>query len=124
MIRAKIAKILSEDEFVINKGDIDDVERGMIFVVKDDRLDDIVDPDTGESLGSIDRPRLSIRITKVGERAALGKRYERHSAWGAISASIGSYRPAGILSLIETEDRVEVGDLAIYDGDRATMFSE
>lgn len=119
MIRAKIAKVLSEDEYVINKGEADGVTPGMIFDVRDDRLDDIVDPDTGESLGSIDRPRLSIRITRVGDRAALGRRYERSSGW-SILGGVQAYRPRGILSALDIEDEVQVGDLALHEGEMAT----
>lgn len=116
MIQAKIAKVLSEDEFVINKGQFDGVERGMIFEVKDERLDDIIDPDTNESLGSIDRPIVSMRITRVGERAALGRRYERSGGWGIAGSGLDR-RPLGILTGRSEDEVVEVGDPAIWNGE-------
>lgn len=117
MISAKVAKVLSDNELVINKGEADGVETGMIFTIKDDRLDDIVDPDTGEDLGSIDRPKISIRIMRTGKRAALGRRYEDQGTWLSILSSMQS-RPRGILSNDLWGGEVEVGDPAVWEGQR------
>lgn len=119
MIRAKVAKIVSEDELVINKGEFDGVEPGMIFAVKDERLEDIVDPDTGEDLGSIDRPKIFIVMTRIGERAALGKRYEPSNLRSLLGGGFQAYRPRGILSSEDWDERVEIGDVAVWEGERA-----
>jgi hypothetical protein len=116
MITGKVAKIVSEDEVVINRGRSDGVEVGMVFAIKDDRLDDITDPDTGESLGSIDRPRMSIEIVRLGERAALGRRYDGSNL--NLMLRTLAPRPRGILWTDATIDDVEVGDAAVWEGER------
>lgn len=117
-ISAKVAKLISGDELVINKGKRDGVQVGMLFTIKDERLDNIVDPDTGESLGSIDRPKVVIRITRLGDRAALGRRHEESPTFSNLIAAM-QVRPQGILSGDSWSlDDVEVGDLAVWDGKR------
>jgi len=49
-IEGKVAKILDEYDLIINKGSADGVADGMRFVVFTE-VDDVADPDTGESLG-------------------------------------------------------------------------
>lgn len=120
MIRAKVAKVLSNDELVINKGEVDGVEVGMIFEVSDERLDEIIDPDTGESLGSIDMPRALIGIVRTGRRAAFGRRFEGAMLFGIGANSYRSARPRGILGQPEYEGEIQVGDLAVWDGKRTS----
>ena len=49
-IEGKIAKILDDFNVIVNKGRADGVAEGMHFVVYTE-VDDVPDPDTGESLG-------------------------------------------------------------------------
>jgi hypothetical protein len=76
-IEGSVAKILTARELVINRGSADGVERGMKFEVLDPKLEDITDPDTGESLGGIDRPKVVVEVTRVADRLAIARTY-RH----------------------------------------------
>jgi hypothetical protein len=74
-IEGRVAKILNARELVINRGSDDGVERGMRFEVLDPKLEDITDPSTGESLGGIDRPKVSVEVTRVAERLAIARTF-------------------------------------------------
>ena len=72
-IRGKVARLLNSREIVINVGSIDGVAVGMRFDVVGRA--DIRDPDTNEPLGSVDRPKVSVRITEVKERLSVASTY-------------------------------------------------
>lgn len=77
-IRGKVARILNSRELVINVGTKDGVSPEMFFDVLDPKGEDILDPDTGEILGSINRPKVRVKVTKVFERLSLASTYRRH----------------------------------------------
>jgi hypothetical protein len=109
-MKARVAKVLSSDEIVLNKGTFDGVDEGMVFRIRDERLDDIIDPETGESLGSIDSEKGWIRITRIGDRASLGVLFDPSS----VSARMGVMPYVrGILS--SRDDDIRVGDVADSD---------
>ena len=76
-IRAKVARVLNSREIVINVGSTNGVAVGMRFDVVDPKGEDIRDPDTDEVLGSIDRPKVRVRITKVKEKLSLAATQEK-----------------------------------------------
>jgi len=76
-LRGKVVKLLTSREVVINLGEKDGVKKGMIFAVLDPNGIDIVDPDTGESLGSIERVKVKLKITQVGERISVASTYRK-----------------------------------------------
>ncbi|WP_433535089.1 hypothetical protein ACQPZK_23690 [Micromonospora sp. CA-249363] len=73
MVSGLVAKIVTDDELVINIGSAQGVKEGMLFDVFDSRTQDIRDPKTGKVLGSVDRYQARIRITQVGEHVALAR---------------------------------------------------
>lgn len=73
MIEGRVAQILSDRELVINRGQEDGVEFGMEFKVLSDLSIEITDPETGASLGSIDRPKVQVRAVEVHEKFAVCK---------------------------------------------------
>ena len=70
-IRGKVARVLNSREIVINVGSENEVVVGMRFDVIDPRGEEIRDPDTNEVLGSIDRTKVRVRITKVKGKLSL-----------------------------------------------------
>ena len=74
-IRGKVAQILNSREIAINVGSTDGVVVGMYFDVIDPKGEDIKDPDTDEVLGSIDRPKVRVRVTRVKERLSVASTY-------------------------------------------------
>ena len=69
-IRGKVAKVLNAREVAINLGSEQGVRPGMYFDVVA-RYEDIVDPDTHESLGAVERPKTRVKITWVQEKLSL-----------------------------------------------------
>lgn len=75
LIRGKVARILNSREIAINIGSDDGVCLGMYFDVMDQNFEDIRDPDTRELLGSIERPKVRVRVTKVQQKLSLASTY-------------------------------------------------
>lgn len=76
-IRGKVARILTSREIAINVGSENGVAVGMRFEVMDTKGEHIKDPDTGETLGSIERPKVSVEISKVQERLSIASTYKK-----------------------------------------------
>jgi len=70
-IRGKVARILNSRELALNIGSKDGVQIGMEFDVLDPKGEQIRDPDTGEVLGSLDRPKVRVKIKSVQERLSV-----------------------------------------------------
>lgn len=75
MIEGKVARVLNAQELVINKGSDDGVEPGMRFDVLDKKGENISDPDTGEALGSVYRPKIKVEVVRVEPRLAVARTY-------------------------------------------------
>lgn len=89
-IRGKVARILNSRELAINVGTNDGVVAGMHFDVLDPKGEDITDPDTGEVLGSIDRPKVRVQVVKVYERLSVASTYKKHEVnVGGRGANLG-----------------------------------
>ena len=76
-IRGKVARILNSRDLVINVGSRDGVVVGMYFDVLDPKGEDIKDPDTGEVLGSVERPKIRVQVVKVQERLSVASTYKK-----------------------------------------------
>lgn len=76
-IRAKVARILNSREIVITAGASNGVLVGMFFDVMDPKGEDVTDPDTGEVLGSIERPKVRVQVTQVQDRIAVASTYKK-----------------------------------------------
>ena len=63
-IRGKVARILNSRDMVINVGSGSGVVVGMRFDVMDARGEDVEDPDTGEVLGSVERSKVRVEISR------------------------------------------------------------
>lgn len=77
LIRGKVARILNSRELAINVGAKDGVVIGMFFDILDPKGEDIKDPDTGDILGSIERPKVRVQITKVQDRLSVASTYRK-----------------------------------------------
>ena len=75
-IRGSVAKILDAREIIINRGAEDGVEAGMKFAVLDPEEDEVTDPETGEVLGVIHRPRLRVLVHRVEPRLAFARTFD------------------------------------------------
>ena len=122
-IRGKVAQVLNEREIAINVGTAHGVYVGMYFDVIDAQNAEIKDPDTGEVLGSIERPKVRLEITHVQEKLSVATTYEteRMNIGGPFTSFlmppkwIEKYetlrkKDKGWVPLREAESYVNVGD--------------
>ena len=75
-IRGKVAQILNTRELVINLGSNDGITPGMYFDVMNPKGMDIEDPDTGDILGSIERPKVRVKVSRVETKLSIASTYK------------------------------------------------
>ncbi len=76
-LRGRVAQILTSREVAINLGEDDGVKLGMYFDILHEEGQDIEDPETGETLGNIDRPKVRVKVTHVQGRLSLASTYRK-----------------------------------------------
>jgi hypothetical protein len=76
-IRGKVARVLNSRELALNIGSEHGVRKGMLFDVIDLKGEDIVDPDTGDIIGSLERPKVRVRIISVQNRLSVASTYKK-----------------------------------------------
>jgi hypothetical protein len=76
-IRGKVARVLNSREIALNIGSSSGVRIGMYFDVMDPKGENIIDPDTTEILGSIERSKVRVLITKVQEKLSIASTYRK-----------------------------------------------
>lgn len=77
LIRTKVARVLNSREIAIAAGAEHGVKVGMYFDVMDSKGEDIRDPDTGEMLGSLERPKVRVEVTQVQERLSVATTFKK-----------------------------------------------
>ena len=75
-IRGKVARILNSRELALNIGTKDGVKLGMKFDVMDTKGENIEDPETGEVLGSLERPKVRVEINRIEERLSVARTFK------------------------------------------------
>lgn len=73
-ITGKVARILSDREVALNIGEDNGVELGMLFDIMSPY--DIKDPDSGEVLGSVLRPKIRVKVVQVQDRVSVASTYK------------------------------------------------
>ena len=71
-VEGKVAKILG-NEIVINRGRREGVRQGMLFEVFAPEGEEVWDPDTGETLGTVEGVKAQAEVTEVKERLAIAR---------------------------------------------------
>jgi hypothetical protein len=83
-----VVKLVTDFELLVNIGEGDGAKEGRILQVLDPRTQGVIDPKTGEDLGSVERQKARVAIEQVGERMSLCRVMGR--------------RPGGSLSAVST----------------------
>jgi len=76
-IRGKVAQILNSREIAINLGADQGVREGMLFDVIDPKGEDIVDPDTDEVIGSLERAKVRLKVISVKSRLCVASTFKK-----------------------------------------------
>ena len=72
-LEGKIAKILGNNEVVINRGSAQGVRPGMRFEIFSPDGEEVWDPDTGETLGTVEDVKARAEVTEVKDRLAVAR---------------------------------------------------
>ncbi len=86
LVIGKVAQVMNERELVINIGARDGVSKGMKFAVLAPTPLIIRDPDTGDELGTVDRPKVRVHATSVREKFTICSTYEIRRTGGYLVA--------------------------------------
>lgn len=74
-ITGSVAAILNETELVLNRGAKHGVEIGMRFKVLHAAGTDIRDPETDEVIGSVENPKVEVKIVSVQDGLSVGRTF-------------------------------------------------
>jgi hypothetical protein len=75
-------------ELVINRGAADGVQVGMRFEVLAEAPLSVVDPESKQSLGQIDRAKVNVEAREVHERFSICATFETKTIGGALSLEV------------------------------------
>ena len=82
-VEGKVAKILGKGEVVLNRGREHGVRQGMLFEIFAPEGEEVWDPDTGETLGTVEDVKAKAEVTEVKERIAVARIFDADSPFGA-----------------------------------------
>lgn len=77
LIRGKVARILNSRELALNVGSDQGARVGMIFDVTDPNVEEIADPDTKEVIGSLERPKIRVKVVEVQAKLSRASTYKK-----------------------------------------------
>ena len=84
-VEGKVAKILGNNEIVINRGRNEGVRPGMLFEVFAPEGEEVWDPDTGETLGTVEDVKAHAEVTEVKERLAVARLQNTGTPFGSVN---------------------------------------
>jgi hypothetical protein len=119
----RVVRLVTDDELIMNLGSAHGVLENMIFDILDPSTQNIIDPDTHENLGSIERVKAQVRVINVSERISLARVHPLRGRAGVSSASealMGRKPPSTRLSNDVWPDGVTPGDPVKFTGDNYT----
>ena len=84
-VEGKVAKILGNNEIVINRGRNEGVRAGMMFEVFAPEGEEVWDPDTGETLGTVEDVKAHAEVIDAKERLAVARiQHAQETPFGAV----------------------------------------
>lgn len=82
-VEGKIAKVLGNNEVVLNRGREHGVRPGMMFEIFAPEGDEVWDPDTGETLGTVEDVKAKAEVTEVKEKLSVARMQSGDNPFGA-----------------------------------------
>jgi hypothetical protein len=82
VVEGKVAKILGKGEIVLNRGRSHGVRTGMLFEIFAPEGEEVWDPDTGETLGTVEDVKAKAEVTEVKEKLAVARIFDAGSPLG------------------------------------------
>jgi hypothetical protein len=82
-VEGKVAKILGKgEEVVLNRGRSHGVRQGMLFEIFAPEGEEVWDPDTGETLGTVEDVKAKAEVTEVKDKLAVARIFDAGSPFG------------------------------------------
>jgi hypothetical protein len=82
-VEGKVAKILGKGEIVVNRGRSHGIRAGMLFEIFAPEGEEVWDPDTGETLGTVEDVKAKAEIIEVKDKLAVARLLDTDSPFGA-----------------------------------------
>jgi len=132
-VSGKIADVVNDREVILNRGSKQGVEVGMVFKVLSRYQRDIKDPDTGETLGAVERVTAVIKAVEVAANFAIARTYRTRqvNVGGSGSSFSMLFQPPKYENRIETlrvdpeqGSPLPESEAAVQVGDRVRSISE
>jgi hypothetical protein len=80
-----VAQVIDDHTLVVNRGSEHGVGIGMRFAVLNAKGAEITDPETGESIGSVDIDKVIVKVVRVEPRLAVARTFQRFATgFGAL----------------------------------------
>ena len=75
-ITGQVADLIDDRTLVINRGEKDGVELGAFFTVYDATGKVVKDPTSGDELGKIKLPKITVKVVHVDEKYSVAETYK------------------------------------------------
>jgi hypothetical protein len=131
----KVAAVLNERELVINIGSRNGVEEDAKFKVLANEPTEIIDPETGEFLGTLDREKVRVRAVEIQERLTICRTYRvEYISGGALYnifsgglAAFGNEPPRKVVETLRVDENTYPPPLSeeesyVKKGDRVVQI--
>ena len=113
-LEGRVAGILNDREVVITLGEVSGVEIGMEFAILSPQAHEIIDPETKEKLGEMERVKVRLKASDVREKFSVLRTFETYTVnvggTGPDIVGFSLFNPAKWVTRVETL-RVEESDL-------------
>lgn len=112
-LEAKVAEVISDTVIAINAGEDAGVELGDRVVVW--RFVDVLDPDSGDILGTVRLENLRLKVSSVHQRFSLARVDSDTPNFLA-----GMFRPSKVI--VSTRRVLDAETVRLSEGDSVTVF--
>lgn len=118
-IKGIVAAIKDEYTVILNIGSKDKVEEGMKFIIYSEG-EEIIDPESGESLGKFENVKAKVKVISVSENYSTAKSdeyaYINSSIASSLSLVLSSYNQKEITKQLPLSDEAKSSFIK-YDSD-------
>lgn len=129
---AKVAKIISDTQIVINQGEANGIKEGTKYHIIDKKGEVVIDPENGSELGTLDILKAKVVVKTLYPNMAVCENADRYQSPLGFVARSGIMNPTNLTSsqpkpLNVDHEQITGGfnynsDIPIQVGDRAILI--
>lgn len=102
-IEGQVAGIVSVREVAINRGVDHGVKEGMVFAILSEKPLQISDPETNQPLININREKVRVKVSTVGDKWAIARTFGPELTFSAVGLDIFSTQKEKTLRVQDAE---------------------